>query len=254
MFKKKYLLLELDAFDAEFFNLPNLVPYFEKDQKSLNKEGFDWIKTIKAMEFLIKDEDCEEYKPYKLFIKKWSLYEKLTKLTEEKQWVTAIETINQILEIDPNDPSAYLNLGLSYRSQQLYYQAEQAYLKGLELVSHQIPFLIGLARTYKELGKFEEEIYYWHLITEQKNGDKKEAETKLVSYDIYKFNNHNELVPSKNFLRLAYKIFQKSYNNNDALTRLGVKLVHFHLTTFAVKVFERVYQLSKIRPENNPGL
>jgi hypothetical protein len=143
---------------------------------------------------------------------------------------------------------------LSYRSQQLYYQAEQAYLKGLELVSHQIPFLIGLARTYKELGKFEEEIYYWHLITEQKNGDKKEAETKLISYDIYKFNNHNELVPSKNFLRLAYKIFQKSYNNNDALTRLGVRLVHFHLTTFAVKVFERVYQLSKIRPENNPSL
>lgn len=254
MFKKKYLLLELDAFDAEFYNLPNLVPYFEKDQKNLSKEGFDWQKTIKAMEMLVKDEDCDEYKPYKLFIKKWSYYEKLTEQIAEKQWQSAIETINQILLIDPNDPSAYLNLGLSYRSKKDYYQAQQAYLKGLELVNQQVPFLIGLAKTYKELGKFEEEIYYWHLITEQKYGDKQEAESKLIGYDIYKFNSHNELVPSNNFLRLAHKVFQKSYNNNDALTRLGVKLVHFHLTSFAVKVFERVYQLSKIRPENGSTL
>lgn len=249
MFKKKYLLLELDSFDAEYYNLPKVVPYFEQDQKNLSKEGFDWDKTVKAMELLIKQEDCDEYKLYKLFIQKWSLYDQLSKAIEAQDWTNAETTVNKLLEIDPCDPSAHLNLGLIYRSKQDFYRAEQTYLKGLELVSQQTPFLTGLAKTYKELGKFEEEIYYWHLITEQKRGDKKEAEGKLIHYEVYKLNTNNEMIPNKNFIRLAHKIFQKAYNNTDALTKLGVKLVHYHLTSFAVKVFERVYQLSKIRPE-----
>ena len=38
MFGNKFLLLELDPFEAEYYHLPQFVPYLQKEQKHLKKE------------------------------------------------------------------------------------------------------------------------------------------------------------------------------------------------------------------------
>lgn len=258
VFGNKYLLLELDAFEAEFYHLPKIVPYLAKNQKNLNKDGFSWDDSIEAMKRLIKDEDCEEYKPYKLFMRKWPLYGKLNLASKEKRFEDARKVIDKILSIDLLDPSAYLNLGFCFRSEKQFHKAEQAYKKGLELVDNKTPFLTGLAKTYEELGKFEEAIYLWNQIHKAEKSP--ESLKRLVELKIYDTNipieelkklkikeiDDLDLSLGLNFERLMLKEFQKSYNDVDALNKLGVKLVHHKFSKLALKVFDRVYALSKI--------
>lgn len=257
VFGNKYLLLEINKLEAELYHLPDLVPYHSADQKKLSKDGFNWDLTVKAMKTLIKEDDCDEYKLYKLFVRKWGLYEELTKLIESERFNDAEKVIDKILSIDLLDPSAYLNLGLIFRLQKKYYESEQAYLKGLDLVTHRTSFLRGLAKTYEELGKFEDAIYTWNQITNE--SDDPEALAKLIEHHVYigsindlkkqKISEQEslDLEPGINFETLMRKEFQKSYNDVEALTKLGTRLVHHKLTELAVKVFERVYQLTQVQ-------
>lgn len=305
MFGKKYLLLELDPFEAELYHLPDLVPYGKNEQKKLSKDGFSWDLAVEAMKILIKEDDCDEYKRYKLFIKKWDYYKQFTDQSAQANWKEAEKSISKILSIDLLDPSAYLNLGFTYRSQGEYLKAELSYLKGLELTRFKAPFMSGLAKVYEELGKFEEAIFTWYqIIDEHANLDSKNSDTnsdsyipvikqvadealdKLIEGKVYKrvedgvvLNPNKTLIefahssnksqaiyereepdltsiekrqsieklePDVNFERLMMKSFQRQYNDVEALTKLGVKLVHHQFTKLAVKVFERVYQLSQL--------
>ncbi len=209
------------------------------------------------MKSLIKEDDCDEYKPYKLFVRKWGLYDELNKHIQNKQFKEAEKVIDKILSIDLLDPSAYLNLGLVFRSQKEYYKSEQAYLKGLDLVVYRMPFLTGLAKTYEELGKFEDAIYTWNQIANESHSH--EALEKLIEHKVFQGSIEDlkkqkiaqqdslNLEPGINFETLMRKEFQKSYNDVEALTQLGTRLVHHKLTELAVKVLERVYQLSQVQ-------
>jgi tetratricopeptide (TPR) repeat protein len=257
VFGNKYLLLELNKLEAELYHLPDLVPYHSADQKKLTKDGFDWNLAVKAMKTLIKEDDCDEYKLYKLFVRKWDLYEELTKLINNENFKEAEKIVDKILSIDLLDPSAYLNLGLIFRSQKEYYKSEQAYLKGLDLVIYRTPFLTGLAKTYEALGKFEDAIYTWNQVANESHNH--EALEKLIEHKVYlgsiedlkkqKITQQESLnlEPGINFETLMRKEFQKSYNDVEALTKLGTRLVHHKLTELAVRVFERVYQLSQVQ-------
>lgn len=238
--KSKYLLLELDKFEAEFYHLPDFVPYFNSDQKKLSKDGFQWDLSVEAMRKLIKEDDCDEYKLYRLFVRKWPLYDALTQAIQTEQYTEAEKIAEQILAIDLLDPSVYLNLASVLCRQGHYYKAEQTYHKGLDLVKHRIPFLIGLAELYEALGKLEDAIHMWNQVLEE-SGENVEAIENLIKHQVYQ---NSQLDPGINFERLMMKEFQKAFNNVDTLTKLGVKLVHYKLTKLAVKVFERVYQLS----------
>ncbi len=77
MLGDRYLLLEIDKAEAEFYHLPNYVPYPKTQQGTLNEIGFDWELSVDAMRKLLSEMDIEEYKPYKLFIKKWDFYKAL---------------------------------------------------------------------------------------------------------------------------------------------------------------------------------
>jgi tetratricopeptide (TPR) repeat protein len=305
LFGKKYLLLELDPFEAELYHLPDLIPYPKNEQKKLSKEGFNWDHAVSAMKALVKEDDCDEYKRYRLFIKKWDLYKQFTEFSTQGNFKEAEKSINKILAIDLLDPSAYLNLAFCYRSQGEYLKAEQSYVKGLELTKFRAPFLSGLAKTYEEINKFEEAIFNWYQILEEKtnyeaktimpysenympvvNEAAEEALEKLIGSKVYKrvaedvvmtpnktyieFAHSSDkaqaiyereepdltsierrqtiekLEPDQNFERLMIRSFQKNYNDVEALTKLGVKLVHHQFTKLAVKVFERVYQLSQL--------
>lgn len=197
--------MELDPFEAELYHLPEFVPYFDKDQKKFDSNGFDWELSLKAMRTLVSEEDCPEYKLYKLFIRKWSLYQKLTEATNEEKWSEAEKTIERILAIDLLDPSAYLNLGLVSRSQGNFKKSIQSFNKGLELVKYQTPFLAGLARTYEEVGNFEDAIYHWNQIIEISNKNLeetlaseilesayREALQKLLEKKVFKFNSESK--------------------------------------------------------------
>lgn len=257
MFGNKYLLLELNKLEAELYHLPDFVPYHSSDQKKLNKDGFDWTLAVKAMRTLVKEDDCEEYKLYRLFVRKWDLYEELTKLINDKHFKEAEKVVDKILSIDLLDPSAYLNLGLIFRSEKEYYKSEQAYLKGLDLVVYRTPFLTGLAKTYEELGKFEDAIYTWNQVANESHDQ--EAIGKLIEHRVYQGSIEElkrqkiceqeslNLEPGINFETLMRKEFQKSYNDVEALTKLGTRLIHHKLTELAVKVLERVYQLSQVQ-------
>jgi tetratricopeptide (TPR) repeat protein len=262
VFKKKYLLLELDPFEAEFYHLPEFVPYFEKDQKKFDHEGFNWDLSLKAMRTLVSEEDCPEYKLYKLFIRKWSLYQKLTDTTQAEEWNDCEKTIEKILAIDLLDPSAYLNLGMVSRTQGKFHKARQSFLKGLEIVKYKTPFLSGLAKTYESIGNFEDAIYHWSQVIElsKKNLEEtlandiletafKEATAKLIEKKVYKAKHDKassqDLEPDLYHEKLMRKIFQKHFNDKETLTKLGIKLVHHKLNKLAVKVLERVYQLTE---------
>lgn len=291
--KQKYLLLEPSRLETEFYHLPSFVPYSTWEQKKLKQSGFDWEKSVQAMIALIKEGDCEEYKLYKLFIKKWPLYKELNSFIKEKNWRSSEKLINKILQIDLLDPSAYLNYGFVLRSQRKFYQAEQAYLKGLDLISYQTPFLTGLAKTYEELGKFEDAIFAWNKVFELSGNN--ESLNRLSSLGVYdsesvrlfldpannprvqvasieEFKSTNSILednlhddvesalshednlkPGPNFERLMCKVFQDSYNDLETLNKLGVKLAHYQYTDLAVKVLDRVYQLSRIQGQEILG-
>lgn len=294
MFKTKYLLLELEPFEAEFYHLPNYVPYFENDQKKLEKNGFDWQASVNAMKALIAEDYSDEYKPYKLFIRKWDHYQKLTENINAENWNDAKKNANQILSIDLLDPSVYFNLGLIARAQGETVNAEQAYTKGLGLVEHKTPFLAGLAKTYQAINNFDDAMYYWFEVFELSYGNEelssvqvlfdafnesleellelKVFDKAMANQDInslidssknskldidkdFPINIPVELsedgasgaqfVPGENFTRMMRRNFMINYNDLKKLNRIGVNLVHHKYSDLAMKVFERVYELSQ---------
>jgi len=261
MLGDKYLLLEIDKSEAEFYHLPNFVPYVKDSQEELNESGFDWEIAVRAMRKLISEMDIDEYKPYKLFIRKWDHYKTLSHEIREENWNQAEKIIDKILSIDLLDPSAYLNLGFVFRNKGEFNKAEQAYLKGLELVGESIPFLAGLARTYEELGKIDDAIYAWKQIWDMdpdpENGNE-EAIKMLVKHMVYREEEYRDAkfkrkakryIPGDNFERLMRKEFQKNYNSIESLTSLGLQLIEAKYGKLAVKVFERVYQLSQLETQ-----
>lgn len=262
MLKSRFLLLELDKYEADFYHLPQFVPYLKQDQESLELEGFNWEKSIEAMKCLLKEHDFEEYKLYKQFVKKWDYYKILSKCIKEENWSEAEKTIDKILSIDLLDPSAYLNLGYISRIQKHLNKAEQSYLKGLELIDKGIPFLTGLAKTYEELGKIDDAIYVWQEIFDlSKDGQNEEAMEMLVKHKVYKKTEKRDpktkkkffnFEPDENFERLMRKRFQRNYNNLIVLTDLGLKLIEESFTKLAIKVFERVYHLSQLEGKEIP--
>jgi tetratricopeptide (TPR) repeat protein len=302
VFKKKYLLLELEPFEAEFYHLPNFVPYFEKDQKRLEKDGFNWEASVEAMKALVEEDYSDEYKPYKSFIRKWDYYKKLTENINNKSWHDAQKNANQILSIDLLDPSVYFNLGIIARNQGEIVKSEQAYKKGLELVENKTPFFAGLAKTYEEVSNFDDAMYYWFEVFELSYGNEEHQNVQILMDIFYeaiesllrlkvfdktmvnqdpgsfielsKFsgsakalyeqelpsfiphdlleevNSSAEFVPGENFQRMMRRSFTCNYNNLKKLNKLGVKLVHHKYTDLAVKVFERVYELSHFSESN----
>lgn len=261
MFGNKYLLLELDKAEADFYHLPVYVPYLKKYQKELKEFGFEWDLAVEAMQLLIEEMDVEEYKPYKLFIKKWDHYKFLSILIKEEKWQEAEKEIDKILSIDLLDPSAYLNLGFVFRQQEINEKAEQAYLKGLELLPNNVPFLAGLARTYEEWGKSGEAIYTWKRVLDLSE-DNEEALNMLIKHKVYKEVKKRDpktkkhmvkYVPDENFEKLMSKEFQKNHDDIEALTDLGLKLIQENYTKLAIKVFERVYQLSQLQGKPEPS-
>ncbi len=259
MLGDRYLLLEIDKAEADFYHLPAYVPYPKTQQGLLNDLGFDWDLSVEAMRKLIAEMDIEEYRPYKLFIKKWEHYKTLSKAIKEERWRDAEKIVDKILSIDLLDPSAYLNLGFVFRHQANYDRAEQSYLKGLELMPESLPFMAGLAKTYEKLGKIDESIYLWKQIWDKSTGEHQESEeaiAMLVKYKVYERVEKRDpvtkrkslrYVPGENFEKLMRKEFQKNYNDIEALADLGLKLINDNYTKLAIKVFERVYQLSQLR-------
>jgi len=313
MFKKRYILLDLNLFEAEFYHLPTFVPYFEKDQKRLDQEGFSWELSLVAMRSLVKEDNCDEYKLYKLYVRKWEFYQRLTNAIALENWADAEKIIDKILSIDLLDPSAYYNKAFLLRQTNEYKKSEQAYLKGLELVSIKALFRSGLAKTYEAVGKIEAAIYLWYEVLneiEEKNllednanhifqAVHKEAIDRLIEFKVYRYADNTapganpksfiefaksnaksqavyeqelpELMPGikvdtddeqsktdleagDNFAMLMRKCFEQHYNDLAELNKLGITLVHYKLTALAVRVFERVYQLSQYESKNLAGV
>ncbi len=259
MLGDRYLLLEIDKAEAEFYHLPNYVPYPKGQQGTLNEIGFDWELSVDAMRKLVTEMDIEEYKPYKLFIKKWDYYKALSQAIKEERWKDAEKTVDKILSVDLLDPSAYLNLGFIFRHQGQHDKAEHSYLKGLELMPDSLPFMAGLAKTYEKLGKIDDAIYLWKRTWDKSSGDHQESEeaiAMLVKYKVYDRIEKRDpatkrksmrYVPGENYEKLMRKEFQKNYNDIEALADLGLKLINENYTKLSIKVFERVYQLSQLR-------
>lgn len=302
MFTKNFLLLELDAFEAEFYHLPPYVPYFQSEQKNLEKNGFSWDSCIKAIKSLLEQDTSPEYKQYKLFVKKWPLYQQLTTSLDAQKWHEAEKFASKILSIDLLDPCAYYNLGYIFRNLGNPYQAEISYRKGMELVTIKIPFLAGLAKTYQEINKLDDAMYYWHEVYQQSHDELEkipiiastvsEAEGALINLKVFRSNSKianksfigfvnssdtntaiyeqetidlvsdlqnplsdKVLEPDENYIRLVQRSFHLNFNEREKLNDIGVKLVHYgrqqevtkssEMTELAVKIFERVYELSK---------
>lgn len=261
MLGDKYLLLEIDQAEADFYHLPSFVPYLKVQQGQLNETGFDWELSVQAMRSLIEEMDIDEYKPYKLFVKKWDHYKVLSSMIKEERWQEAERVIERILSVDLLDPSAYLNLGYISRHQGRYNKAEQSYMKGLELLPDSLPFLAGLARVYEKLGKIDDAIYSWKRIWDLAADDQHESEeaiNMLVKHQVFhKFEKRDPKTkrknvtysPGPNYEKLMRKEFQNNYNDIESLTELGLKLIKEKYSKLAIKVFERVYQLSQMQAQ-----
>ncbi len=259
MLGDRYLLLEIDKAEADFYHLPNYVPYPKTQQGALNDIGFDWDLSVEAMKLLVSEMDIDEYKLYKLFIKKWDYYKVLSQSIKDERWRDAEKTVDKILSIDLLDPSAYLNLGFIFRNLNQYDKAEHSYLKGLELMPDSLPFMAGLAKTYEKLGKIDDAIYLWKRIWDRSSGDHQESEeaiSMLVKHKVFERIEKRDqaskrksikYIPGENFEKLMRKEFQKNYNDIEALADLGLKLINENFTKLSIKVFERVYQLSQLR-------
>lgn len=253
MFGSKYLLLELDKTEADFYHLPVYAPYLKKHQTNLKEFGFEWDLAVAAMQSLIAEMDVEEYKPYKLFIRKWPFYKELTKDIKDENWLGAEKLIDKILSIDLLDPSAYLNLGFIFRQMQQFQKAEQAYYKGLELLPDSVPFISGMARNYDEWGKKSEAIDSWKKVMELSE-DHSEAlemlEKHKVLIKIEKTDPRTKeiscsYVPTEKYEALMLKELAACGDNIDALTQLGLRLTKNSQSKLALKVFARVYELTK---------
>ncbi len=236
MFGKKYLLLEIDKSEAEFYHLPAIVPYPSKEQRNLDRDGFSWELSIKAMQDLLKSDSSEEYKPYRLFVQKWKLYAGLDLALKSSNWLEAESIIQNIFTIDLLDPSAHLNLGFVYQAQKMYAEAIHTYTKGSELVENRSPFILALASCYEEIGNEDEAFYLWDQIKNISTI----AMQKLIEYRVYKINSDSADI---NYTRLAEKTFQKFFNNSEKLIELGINLSHYSKQELSQEVLNRVHQL-----------
>jgi len=141
---------------AQFHHLPEHVPLIVEEDVT-PPEGYDFAKGVQAMKYLLEAApDAPGSYLYRLYLRKWPLWQRAAPLLESGRVVEAIPLLVGVLDVDPDCPLTCFQLGFCFRATGEYEKSESFYKKALTLAPEAGWIHSNLGRTYVLSGRPEE--------------------------------------------------------------------------------------------------
>lgn len=147
--KPRLVMVKVPHWKVRFFGLPEELPVLLEPGENFDprKRVYDFGGGLQAMEVFLALRPQDKSSPaYRLFLKKWPLYQEFFKAVDAEQFEAARGLIRKILALDVKEPAVHFYLGSLSTQFGDYAQAEKEYRMCLELYSGYGPAYINLAR------------------------------------------------------------------------------------------------------------
>ncbi|MEW6516166.1 MAG: tetratricopeptide repeat protein [candidate division FCPU426 bacterium] len=157
--KPRLVMVEVPSWKNALFGLPRELPLLIAPGEAFNPQArhYDYSSGLEAMEILLAIRPKDPHaKAYRLFIQKWPRYQKFFQAVEKEDYAAAEEVLNQILQLDPEEPAVHFYLGSLNTQLKKYAEAEKNYRACLKRYPDYGPAYINLARLVKARGDDDE--------------------------------------------------------------------------------------------------
>ncbi|MCK5242685.1 tetratricopeptide repeat protein [bacterium] len=153
--KPRLVMVQVPSWKTTFFGLPQELPLLIKPGEKFTGKSkhYDFTEGISAMEVFIALRPKEQQsQAYRLFIKKWPLYQNFFKAVEQEKYAEAAQWLDTIIGIDPKEPAVHFYWGSLNTQTKKYAAAEKSYQACIEAYPGYGPAYINLARLVKSRG------------------------------------------------------------------------------------------------------
>lgn len=147
--KPRLIMVKVPHWKVRFFRLPEDLPVLLEPGESLNPRmrTYDFGAGLQAMEvFLALRPQDPQAAAFRLFLKKWPLYQAFFKNVDAEKFEDARRIIQQIQALDPKEPAVHFYLGSLSTQFGDYAAAETEYGACLAAYPGYGPAYINLAR------------------------------------------------------------------------------------------------------------
>lgn len=120
---------------TRFYHLPTELPARSEDEvESILANGYDLSEGRAAMRWVIEHRpEYEHASAYRRFLLKWDIYQDAKRAIAVSQYETALMSLDTILMMDDEDPSAHYHEGVVYRYLYRFPDSEQSLRRCLGL-------------------------------------------------------------------------------------------------------------------------
>jgi tetratricopeptide (TPR) repeat protein len=233
---------------AEFHHLPEHVPLILV-AGAPPPPGYNFAEGVKAMERLLQTApNVPGSYLYRLYLRKWPLWQKAAPLLEAARVVEAIPILVEALDIDPDCPLTCFQLGFCFRATGEFEKSVSFYQKALTLAPDAGWIYSNLGRTYAAWGRAEEaKEAYWQALN-LLPGDAFIMQQLEALGDLVRLGGGSTGSETIRFVKRSdfeKKVVLEIRNRNDPteLLNLGFSLLGDRLWNLAEDCFERAREL-----------
>jgi tetratricopeptide (TPR) repeat protein len=233
---------------AQFHHLPEHVPLIV-EANDAPAQSYDFARGVQAMEYLLKAApDAPGSYLYRLYIRKWPLWQKAAPLLESGRVVEAIPILVGVLDLDPDCPLTCFQLGFCFRATGEYEKSESFYKKAMMLAPEAGWIHSNLGRTYVLWGHEEQaKEVFWQAL-QLLPGDSFVLEQLEALGELVRLSDEPEHPGTARFVKRAdfeKKVALEIRQRKDPreILNLGFSLLEDKLWDLAEECFERVREL-----------
>ena len=235
---------------ASFHHLPEHVPLLSEDGGTRNG-GYNFADGVKAMKRLLEaSPDVPGSYLYRLYVRKWPLWQQAAPLLEAGRVVEAIPILVEALDLDPDCPLTCFQLGYCFRATGEHEKSVSFYEKALTFSPDAGWIHSNLGRTYEAWGKEEEaRTAFWKAL-DFLPGDSYVLERLEALGDLVRLGEGTEGDDRVRYVKrsdFARKVAEEVKRRTDPaeLLSLGFNLLNDRLWDLAEDCFERVRELDE---------
>ncbi len=244
---------------AQFHHLPEHVPLIvEEDAKP--PQGYDFNQGVVAMRRLLEEApDAPGSYLYRLYVRKWPLWQKAAPMLETGRVAEAIPVLVSVLDVDPDCPLTCFQLGFCFRATGEYEKSESFYKKALTLAPDAGWIHSNLGRTYAVWGKEEEaKEVFWQAL-QLLPGDSFILEQLQALGELVRINDDPSRPETARYVKrvdFEKKVAAEVRTRKDPreVLNLGFSLLEDGLWDLAEDCFERVRELDSEESSTLLGL
>jgi len=190
--KPRLVMVKVPHWKVRFFGLPEDLPVLLEPGEKFNPGSrvYDFGSGLQAMDVFVALRPRDKSAPaFRLFRKKWPLYQGFFKAVDAEKFEDARRYLNELLALDAKEPAVHFYLGSLSTQFGDYAQAEKEYRNCLGLYPGHGPAYINLARlAMARQSKNEASAYLRQGLEKMEDGDqpgtRKLAEQMLKNLEL----------------------------------------------------------------------